>query len=77
MASPSGKTVVLCNAGVRFSYCKRAGSAFDYTSIHGSPEPHRAELTDAPPDAADGRSPLFTVRITNFADGTSAIGRDP
>ena len=34
----------------------------------------RGDFADVPSTCAGGEQPLFTVRVTNFADGTSALG---
>eukprot|EP00316_Scyphosphaera_apsteinii_P023592 CAMPEP_0119337828 /NCGR_PEP_ID=MMETSP1333-20130426/94788_1 /TAXON_ID=418940 /ORGANISM="Scyphosphaera apsteinii, Strain RCC1455" /LENGTH=595 /DNA_ID=CAMNT_0007348965 /DNA_START=195 /DNA_END=1982 /DNA_ORIENTATION=+ len=63
--------LVLSNAGARFSVCEGyPGSALDFI---GKPS-RETPLTDRPPSVNDGNEPLFNVRVTNFADGTSAIG---
>ena len=66
-------TLVLSNAGARFSACAaHPGSAYNFTGAYQHMEPKRGKFTDYP----SGRisDPLFTVRVTNFVDGTSAIG---
>lgn len=68
--------IALCNAGIRFSACQgREGSAHDW--VNGT-NPHmeapRGDFADVPSACTGGVQPLFTVRVTNFADGTSAVG---
>lgn len=64
---------VLNNAGARFSSCAgRAGSAAAIAKDSAHAE--RYTLVDCPISCAGGTEPIFTVRVTNFADGTSAIG---
>ena len=72
--------IALSNAGARFSVCEaHPGSAYDYVDRADGPPRHiegptlRGLLADAPLTAFGGDEPLFTVRVTNFADGTSAI----
>lgn len=64
--------IVLNNEGARFSSCDgHKGSARDYTA---GTLPKRGYFADKPASATGGKTPLFTVRVTNFEDGTSAIG---
>jgi len=70
-----GGGIVLNNKGARFSSCsEHAGSARDWT---GDVEPPRGAFADLPTSTRPlfaRAQPLFTIRVTNFADGTSAIG---
>lgn len=67
----TGCGISLSNAGARFSVSEGyPGSALDWIGKHSRETP----LTDRPPTVAGGNEPLFTVRVTNFADGTSALG---
>ena len=68
--------VVLSNAGARFSAGDGPGSALEWTGVvaaaGGHVEPPRGIFTDLP--LTTSGNPLFTVRVTNFRDGTSAVG---
>ena len=68
--------ISLCNTGIRFSVRQgHEGSARDW--VDGT-NPHleapRGDFADVPSACTGGEQPLFTVRVTNFADGTSAVG---
>lgn len=62
----------LCNAGVAFSVQTLPGSARDY--LKG--EPRHGIFADVREwqKMRQGKEPIMTVRITNFEDGTSALG---
>lgn len=70
------KGIVLSNEGVRLTVREQhPGSALDWVG----PEIHEEnaavrDFADSPSSCAGGKQPLFTVRITNFRDGTSALG---
>ena len=67
--------IVLSNAGLRFSSVEgRAGSARDWIGEGSHMEAPRGDFADMPSACTGGEQPLFTVRVTNFADGTSAVG---
>ena len=71
----SADGLVLSNAGMRFSVNEgKAGSARDWIGAGSHVEAPRGDLTDMPSCCTGGEQPLFTARVTNFADGTSAIG---
>jgi hypothetical protein len=66
-------TFIMSNIGARFSACAaHPGSAHNFTGAFQHVEPKRGALADNPRGNLD--DPLFTVRVTNFVDGTSAIG---
>lgn len=67
--------IVLSNAGARFSAREgHPGSARDWVGLGAHDEPPRGDFADVPTCCAGGEQPLFTVRVTNFGDGTSALG---
>lgn len=69
--------IVLSNKGARFSVCEEhAGSARDWARADDEvvAAPGVRSFVDTPSSCSGGEQPLFTVRVTNFADGTSAIG---
>ena len=67
--------IVLSNAGARFSAREGVeGSARDHIGTDAHVEPPRAGMCDIPSTCSGGEQPLFTVRVTNFRDGTSSIG---
>ena len=67
--------IALNNAGMRFSFDEtHLGSAHVHSGVYQHTEPGRGELVDIPYTAAGGLEPLLTVRVTNFNDGTSALG---
>eukprot|EP00966_Prymnesium_polylepis_P168807 3903316-Prymnesium_polylepis.1 len=66
--------VVLNNHGVAFSVQTLSGSAFNYAAPNPGPKHGLlADLRDKN-KMKQGLEPLMTVRVTNFADGTSSIG---
>ena len=67
--------IVLSNDGLRFSAREGYdGSARDHLGTDAHVEPPRAGMCDLPSSCSGGEQPIFTVRVTNFKDGTSAIG---
>jgi len=65
-----GRKVVLDNSGVPFSMRTQAGSAIHFVGKSGAPN-------NGPGSLADRRvlkTPVLTVRVTHFEDGTSALG---
>ena len=69
--TPGG--IALNNAGVPFSMLERTGSARTVLELN---EPQRGMFAEChgPDSVAAGRSPIMTVRLTHFEDGTSALG---
>ena len=74
--SEAHATVAIHGGSTRRTHpSQRAKSAFDFAAP-GAPEPPRGYLTDLT-DATEirkGEGPLITMRLTRFADGTSALG---
>ena len=72
----SSEGIVLSNDGARFSAREaHPGSARDWAKTDTHEElPAVRDFADIPSSCAGGEQPLLTVRVTNFADGTSAIG---
>lgn len=66
--------IVLSNAGARFTATTCEGSAHDWLGTGLHVEAQRGDFADVPSACTGGEQPLFTVRVTNFQDGTSAIG---
>eukprot|EP00966_Prymnesium_polylepis_P255874 5911367-Prymnesium_polylepis.1 len=69
--------IVLCNKGARLSVVDGfEGSASDWSGAVSSSathtEPTRGIFTDMP--SSTRKQPLFTVRVTHFQDGSSAVG---
>eukprot|EP00928_Gymnodinium_smaydae_P080788 TRINITY_DN64413_c0_g1_i1.p1 TRINITY_DN64413_c0_g1~~TRINITY_DN64413_c0_g1_i1.p1 ORF type:complete len:578 (-),score=59.77 TRINITY_DN64413_c0_g1_i1:54-1787(-) len=68
----AGSAVALTNKGVSFGVQSYAGSAYEFLDD----EPKNGTFTqlEQAEDIASGLAPLMTVLVTNFEDGTSALG---
>lgn len=65
----------LNNAGVRYSVSdNHPGSAREASQVYHNVLPGKRNLCDEPRSIAGGKEPIMTVRVTNYADGTSAVG---
>ena len=70
--APGG--IALNNAGVPFSVLERTGSARAVLNLPEEPQRGMFAECHGPKSVAAGRSPIMTVRLTHFEDGTSALG---
>ena len=66
--------ISLNNAGVPFSVQQRSGSAYAILNLPAGPTPGMLTDRHSPRSVASGKSPIMTVRLTLFDDGTSALG---
>ena len=68
--------IILSNEGARLTVREgHPGSARDWCGADKHVEmPGVRDFADTPSSCSGGEQPLFTVRVTNFADGTSALG---
>ena len=69
-----GGMIALNNAGVPFSVLERTGSARAVLALPEEPQRGMFAECHGPKSVAAGRSPIMTVRLTHFEDGTSALG---